>query len=58
MPGRTLRHLAQIDIADQPALQRPLHVQLLDRTVFHDRDARFLRRPVDQNILLHGGYSR
>ena len=46
-------HLAQIDVTDQPTLQRPLHVQFLHRTALDNRDPRFLRRPVDQNILLH-----
>jgi hypothetical protein len=37
------RHLAQVDIAHQAALQRALHVQLLHRTVLHHGHAGFLR---------------
>ena len=45
--------LAEIDVSDQAALQRAFHVQFLHRTVFHHGHARFLRRPVDEDVLLH-----
>jgi hypothetical protein len=47
------RHLAQVDVADQPALQRALDVKLLHRAVLDQRHAGLLRRPVDQDVL-HG----
>ena len=47
------RHLAKVDVADQATLQRALDVQLLHRAAFDDGHARFLRRPVDENFLLH-----
>jgi hypothetical protein len=47
------RHLAEIDVADEPALQRALQMQFLDRAVLDDRDARLLGRPVDQDVV-HG----
>lgn len=47
-------HLAQINIAHLPALQRALHVQLLHRAVFHHGHACFLGGVVDENFLLHG----
>ena len=47
------RHLAQVDVADQAALQRTLDVQLLHRAAFDHRHPGFLGRPVDENILLH-----
>jgi predicted Holliday junction resolvase-like endonuclease len=31
-------------------------MQLLHRAKFNHRDPRFLGRPIDQNILLHGGH--
>ena len=45
--------LAEVDIADQAALQRALDMQFLQGTVFHDGDPCLLRRPVDQYIFLH-----
>jgi len=51
--GQHARDLAQIDVADESPLQRALHVQLLHGTILDNRHPRFLRRPVDQNILLH-----
>ena len=49
--GQHARHLADVDVADQAALQRALEVQLLHRAVLDDRDARLLGRPVDQDVL-------
>jgi hypothetical protein len=51
-------HLAQVDVADQAALERALDVQLLHRAVLDDGDARLLRGPVDEDVLAgHGGES-
>jgi hypothetical protein len=47
------RHLAQVDVAHQAALQRALDVQLLHGAQLDDGHAGFLRRPVDQDVLLH-----
>ena len=47
------RDLAHIHITHQAALQGALYVQLLHRAVLDDGHARLLRRPVDQNVLLH-----
>ena len=51
-PRQNPRHLAQVDVADQAALQSALHVQLLHRAAFHDGDAGFLGSPVDEDVLL------
>jgi hypothetical protein len=52
-------HLAQVDVADQAALERALDVQLLHRAVLDDGHARFLRSPVDEDVLAgHGGLDR
>ena len=58
--GQHARDLAEVDVADQAALERALDVQLLHGAVLDDRDARFLRGPVDQDVLhgvesVHGG---
>ena len=53
-PRQHARHLAQVDVAHQPALQRALDVQFLHRATFHHRHTCFVRCPVDQDILLHG----
>jgi hypothetical protein len=45
-------HLAEVDVAHQPTLQRALDVQFLHRTVLDHGHAGFLRRPIDQNFLL------
>ena len=47
------RDFAKVDIANQPALQRALDMQFLHRAVLHDGYARFLRGPIDENVLLH-----
>ena len=52
--GQHPRHLAQVDVADDAPLQRALDVQLLDGAVLDDGHPRLLRRPVDQDVLLHG----
>ena len=53
------RDLAEVDVADQPALERALDVQLLHGAVLDDGHARFLRRPVDQDVMAgHGAKSK
>ncbi|OIQ73769.1 hypothetical protein GALL_445890 [mine drainage metagenome] len=47
------RDLAQIDIADQSALQAAFDVQLLHRSMGDQRHARFLRGDVDENVFGH-----
>ena len=46
-------HLAQIDIADEPPLKCAFNLQLLHRTVFNHGNPRLLRRPINQDVLLH-----
>jgi len=46
-------HAAQIDVADQPAAGRALDVQLLHRALLGHRHPRFLRRDVDEDLLVH-----
>ena len=47
------RHLAQVDIANQATLQRALNLQFLHRPLLNHGNPGFLRRPIDQDILLH-----
>ncbi len=42
--------LARIDVADETALERPLHVQFLHGAVLDDGHPCLLRGPVDQNV--------
>src|SRR3954452_2186971 len=42
-----------MDVADEASLERALDVQLLHGAALDDRDARLLRGPVDQDVLLH-----
>ena len=53
-PRQDPGHLAKIHIADQAALKRAFNMQFLHGPVFHHRHAGFMRRPVNQNIFLHG----
>ena len=46
-------HLAEIHVAGEAARQRALDVQFLHRTLQDQRDARFLRGDVDQNVFVH-----
>ena len=46
-------HFTQIDIAHQAALKRAFNLKLLHGALLHHRHARFLGRPVDQDVLLH-----
>ena len=50
-PGQDARDLADVDVADPAALELALEMQLLHRAVLDDRDAGFLRRPVDEDVL-------
>jgi hypothetical protein len=49
--GQHARDLAEVDVADQPALERALHVQLLDGAMLDQGDAGLLGGPVDQDVL-------
>ena len=53
MPGQHARDLAHVDVADQAAARGALDVQLLHRRRVHHRDARLLRRDVDEDVLVH-----
>ena len=54
--GQNTGHFAQINIAHQTTFQRAFDMQLLHRAKFDHSDPCFLGRPIDQNILLHGGH--
>ena len=47
-------YFPQINIADQTAFKRSLNLQLLDSGVLHHGNTGLLRRPVNQDFLLHG----
>ncbi len=47
------RDAAEVDVADQPARARALHVQLLDHALLEHRHPRFLRRDVDEDFVAH-----
>jgi hypothetical protein len=53
-PGQHTRDLADIDVADPAALERAFDVQLLHCAVLDHGDARFLRCPVDEDVLHRG----
>ena len=46
--------LAEIDVADAPPRQRAFDVKFLHGALLDERDARFLRRDVDQDFFIHG----
>ena len=48
------RDLADVDVADAAALELAFQVQLLHRAVLDHGDARFLRCPVDEDVLHRG----
>ena len=52
--GQHARDLAGVDVADATALEFALEVQFLHRAVLDDGDARFLRCPVDEDVLHRG----
>ena len=54
--GQHPHHLALVDIADDAALLRALHVHFLQHAVFHQRHARFHRRDIDQNLFAHASF--
>jgi hypothetical protein len=49
--GQHARDLALVDVADEAAFERAFEMQFLHRAVFDDGDARFVRRPVDEDVL-------
>src|SRR3546814_2318177 len=51
-------HASQIDIADLAALDAALDMQFLNRTLFYQRDPRFKRGDIDQDIFAHVQMSR
>ena len=56
--GQHAHDLAEIDVADPAARQRALDVKLLHRALLDECDPRFLRREVDQDFFVHGGFRR
>jgi hypothetical protein len=48
------RHPSEIDVADQAARAHALHVELLHDALLEHRDARFLRRYVDEDFVSQG----
>ena len=52
--GQHSGHLAQINVADQAPLQRPLDMQFLHGALLDHGHAGLLRSPVDQYVLRHG----
>ncbi len=55
--GQHPHHAAHVDVADDAAARGALDVQLLHHAVRHHRDARLLRRDVDEDLFGHGGRS-
>ena len=53
--GQHARDAAEVDVADQPARARALDVQLLHDALLEHRDARLLRRHVDEDLVAHCG---
>ncbi|MNT04563.1 hypothetical protein D3C72_1391460 [compost metagenome] len=53
--GQHAHHLAQVDIADQPARERAFDMQFLDGGLLHDGNARLLGRDVDEDVFSHSG---
>jgi hypothetical protein len=53
--GQHAHHLAQVDIADQPARQRAFDMQFLHGGLLHDGDAGLLGRDVDEDVFSHSG---
>ena len=48
------RHLAEVDVAGQPAGDFALEVKLLHRALLNQRDANFERGNVDEDLFGHG----
>jgi hypothetical protein len=53
--GQHTRDLAEVDIADQAALERALDQHVLHRALLDHGDPGLLRRPVDEYVLCHRG---
>ena len=51
--GQHARDAAEVDVADEAARARALDVQLLHDALLEHRDARFLRRYVDEDFMGH-----
>jgi hypothetical protein len=54
-PGKDAADAAQVDVAHEPPARVAFDVQLLHRSQLGDRDPRFLRGDVDQDLLVHLG---
>ena len=54
-PRQHAGDLADVDVADAAALELALDVELLHRAALDDGDTRFLRRPVDEDVLHRRG---
>jgi hypothetical protein len=54
-PGKHARNACEVDVADEPAGARTLDVQLLHDALFEHRDAGFLWRYVDEDLMAHRG---
>ena len=52
--GQDARDAAEIDVADQAARAGALDVQLLHDALLEHRNARLLRRDVDEDVVAHG----
>jgi hypothetical protein len=52
-PREDAADAAEVDVAHDPAARVALDVQLLHRALLGDRDPRFLRGDVDQDLLVH-----
>ena len=53
--GQHAAHAAEVDVADEAAAGAALDVQLLHRALLGHRHPRFLRRDVDEDLLVHRG---
>ncbi len=51
--GQHARHAAEVDVADEPPRTGTLDVQLLHDALLEHRDAGFLRRYVDEDLMAH-----
>jgi hypothetical protein len=56
--GKDAGDAPETDVADKPARTRALDVKLLDDALLEHRDARFLRRYVDEDFVRHGPCAR
>ena len=51
-------NLTEVDVADQPARECALDVELLNGGLLDDGHARFLRRDIDEDVFGHGDTKR